>query len=288
MSAPSGDVLFPEHELYMLLISFLSASPCQEASAVLLREAEQHGLLGQRVTVAGGSMPASYSDRLRNAPAPEPAHLRQLLNTLLRLSYQQAPESTRLSLPPWTLLRGGPLGLAPPAGQGAGPSDVSGSGSGGGCSSKAGGITLSTGLVGFEPPPTSAQWRADFQKRLPAQRELTCRRRIAGAAAAPTHGLGSQVAALAARELGARIPAQLRPPRALYAAPTDSAPFGKHAATGRGAGMRLLRAICGHGSSVYCCTFDRTGALLVSGSDDCNVKVRHAATSEQSVVSSEW
>ena len=39
--------LFPESELYMLMLGFLSGSPCQEAFQALTREAEQHGLLGR-------------------------------------------------------------------------------------------------------------------------------------------------------------------------------------------------------------------------------------------------
>ena len=44
--------LFPDSELYVLLLGFLADSPCQEAFQALRREVEQHGLLGRLATTA--------------------------------------------------------------------------------------------------------------------------------------------------------------------------------------------------------------------------------------------
>ena len=38
-------------------------------------------------------------------------------------------------------------------------------------------------------------------------------------------------------------------------------------------GMSPLCSVIGHRAPVYCCTFDRTGQRLATGSDDANVKI---------------
>ena len=290
----------------------------------------------RRTTVGGDSVPATYNDVTHNLHRlPEPGHLRQLLDVLLRLSYQQArrppptgptqerrpasyyaraiawqvPAASRLSHPAWTLLRGGQLTLAPPLGPepaaqqggvGWAPGGVeaamsgalalrASAGTSGASSSSAtdgasmpyaghgdGAITAMT-LRGQQqpavgPPRASKQWSAGFRLGLPPLRDLTGVRR--GAASVSSRAGDCQLTALMARELGSRLPGRLRSPRAFFReAPRPAVPGTSPAGPPVGAGMRLLRAVCGHVASVYCCTFDRTGQLMVTGSDDANVKV---------------
>eukprot|EP00966_Prymnesium_polylepis_P092920 2150693-Prymnesium_polylepis.1 len=61
--------LFPEAELYQLILTFLSASPCQRAFDALRAEAEEHGLLG-RCAGSANDMPVDTLAhlRMRNLP----------------------------------------------------------------------------------------------------------------------------------------------------------------------------------------------------------------------------
>ncbi|KAL3926791.1 MAG: hypothetical protein SGPRY_003137 [Prymnesium sp.] len=87
---------------------------------------------------------------------------------------------------------------------------------------------------------------------------------------------GITPAALLARELGRGVRGK-RPPRHLFCAAKAGREEGEGGTgggeRGRGGGLRLHNAICGHTSAVYCCTFDKSGHLFISGSDDENVKI---------------
>ena len=199
-----------EQEVYLLILRFLEASPCTEAFSALSREAARHGLLGGRTDWTGASQPTSYARELeRRAPSLPPAHLPQLLEMAMRLSREREPRSTRLSVP--TLLRQGALSLVEPAEEVEAPDEPSA------------GHTLAQRLGPL--PCTSAAWSALHRRPLLPSSEM------------PLRGVGGSTArlghahALAARQLGIRLPAQLLPPRLVYSLPAD------------GHGARVLKKI---------------------------------------------
>ena len=227
-----------EAERYLLVLRFLEGSSCTAAFEALKREAAEHGLLGSRTDWTGASRPTTYERELdRRAPSLPSEHLPQLLDMVQRLSREREPVATRLSAPPWSLLRQGTLSLVEPsAAPLAGPRAL--------------------GSRSEELPRTSLAWSARLTPRLPLPEMLRRRRAPSGhEAAAPLH-------MLQARQLGLRIPAVLAPPRSLYAV--------REGGTG---GMRLYSGLVGHVGAVYCCLCDRTGSRLITGSDDANIKI---------------
>ena len=231
MAGASSDAQLTR-ETYLLMLRFLSASPCQDAFASLRDAAERLGLLGETMTLTGESAPATYDQAMARLGAPPPpSHLPELLGRLLALSRHQEPAETLLPAPAWSLLRGGSLSLAPR-------------------------VSSSEGGSGSRAPPPSVQWGSAFRRALPPAREALQRRLGHGQL-----GATMRLPALAARECGARLASC--PPRALFGP----------AGNGRLGALQHHATLVGHQEPVYCCVFDRSGARLVTGSDDANLKM---------------
>eukprot|EP00315_Gephyrocapsa_oceanica_P016041 CAMPEP_0185366530 /NCGR_PEP_ID=MMETSP1364-20130426/13771_1 /TAXON_ID=38817 /ORGANISM="Gephyrocapsa oceanica, Strain RCC1303" /LENGTH=131 /DNA_ID=CAMNT_0027967119 /DNA_START=74 /DNA_END=466 /DNA_ORIENTATION=- len=125
----------PVPEIFLLVLRLLEGSPCSGAYEALRREAEAHGLLGERVDWRGGRHTASLQEAAAAAGGlPPPEHLQRLLSQLLALSQTQQPPSERVAAAPVTLLTQGPRSLV----------TVGGEGDGGGV----GGVASATGGAG--------------------------------------------------------------------------------------------------------------------------------------------
>ncbi|EOD29814.1 hypothetical protein EMIHUDRAFT_456680 [Emiliania huxleyi CCMP1516] len=102
----------PAPEIFLLVLRLLEGSPCSGAYEALRREAEAHGLLGERVDWRGGRHTASLQEAAAAAGGlPPPEHLQRLLSQLLALSQTQQPPSERVAAAPVTLLTQGPRSL---------------------------------------------------------------------------------------------------------------------------------------------------------------------------------
>ena len=101
-------------------------------------------------------------------------------------------------------------------------------------------------------------WSAAYRRQLSLFQE-TCLR---GRAAA------SSTTLLLAREIGARVPGRARPPKYCFSSAISD--LDEECAPKL---MRPLCTLCGHRLPVYCCIFDRSGRRILTGSDDCNIKM---------------
>lgn len=276
-------------ELYLLVLRFLEGTPCVEAFEVLRREAEAHGLFGERTAWTGARARASYEDASSaSGGLPPPEHLQGLLSQLLALSQSQCPPDARLEAPPLTLLSRGHRSLitAP-----AGPAGGAGRSNGLVCVDGASGVSGSNGgrrLVGaassYAPPPFSELWSRHYLAAFPPAADAACRVKPAA-----TSRPAAFVPTVLAREVGARP----RPLRCLYEGAVSSESAGSAARRdpaggqtsssgaeptrrvgGVGGGrFRALAAFRGHLCAAYCVMYDVTGRRILTGADDGNVKV---------------
>jgi|MDSY01.1.fsa_nt_gb hypothetical protein len=233
-----------QRETYLLILRFLEASPCAGAFDVLQREAAHHGLLGARYDWTGRRHSSDYEHARRSAALPPPEHLQRLLEQLLELSRAQHPPSSRLSVPPLTLLSSGERSLSTVAS--AAPA-----------APLTGGRRILRGDASesFRAPAPSRLWSTDYRHPLSARADAVLRRRAPEA----------HLHALLSRELGVRLPLESRPPRSAWRAVED--------VDEAGALLTPQAQLRGHALAAYCVVYDRTGGRIATGADDGNVKI---------------
>ncbi|EOD18671.1 hypothetical protein EMIHUDRAFT_118343 [Emiliania huxleyi CCMP1516] len=273
----------PAPEIFLLVLRLLEGSPCSGAYEALRREAEAHGLLGERVDWRGGRHTASLQEAAAAAGGlPPPEHLQRLLSQLLALSQTQQPPSERVAAAPVTLLTQGPRSLVTVGGEGDGGGVEEGDDEGGEGAGEDRAAAGGRRLVSFgrrAPPPPSAHWS-----------------RSGGAAAAG--GAPALLHVALARELGARpFPRRLLLGlRGGIGSSSGGSSGGSGGGSGDGGGsgsarggggggggssgsrlgggggmMSAVAALRGHLCAAYCVLFDRTGRRLITGADDAAV-----------------
>ncbi|GFR48989.1 hypothetical protein Agub_g11008, partial [Astrephomene gubernaculifera] len=250
-----------ESELLFLIWRALSSGPLTGTVRLLEEEASKHGLLPTRVDIAGNVQPVPFAQHGSvHSHVPADA-LQQLLGKLMAQDKPNGNGSIQV------------VSLTAPG---------------------------KHGLLGCPEPPLPIWWRrpptqASLPHQILVRQTGMARGRLASSALHTSAGCGTAAgtgvggnAASGAAGSGAVAAAVGGTAGVAAAAATAAANGASGAVAATAAGglltgpvcrqMRHLKTVRGHRLAVYCCTYDNTGKRIITGSDDCIVKIWSALT----------